>query len=130
MNIFKKTAAKVIISALLFGLVAVPVNADVVTTNVVEQAAVSELTPNGVILTGEATKDKLTMYGNLYITVTWEKKPGENVKITGVKRAWTTDPYMKLQSTSCSTSSATAYFYDKTHHTTDSVKIFASEIQT
>jgi hypothetical protein len=85
MNIFKKTAAKVIISALLFGLVAVPVNADVVTTNVVEQAAVSELTPNGVILTGEATKDKLTMYGNLYITVTWEKTRGKMLKSPALK---------------------------------------------
>ncbi|NLV20723.1 MAG: hypothetical protein GXY49_01830 [Syntrophomonadaceae bacterium] len=130
MNVFKKTAAKVVITALLFGLVTVPVNAEVITSNVVEQKATSDLSPNGVILTGEATKDKLTMYGYLYITVTWEKKPGQNVRITGIKKAWTTDPYMKLQNTSCSSSSATAYFYDNTHIATDSIKIYASEIQT
>lgn len=130
MSILKKTAAKVVLTALLFGLIAVPVNAAVVTSNVVEQKVTSDLSPNDVIMTGEATKDKLTMYGYLYITVTWEKKSGENVEITGIKKAWTTDPYMKLQNTSCSSSSATAYFYDSTHVVSDSIRINASEIKT
>ena len=123
MSILKKTAAKVVLTALLFGLIAVPVNAAVVTSNVVEQKVTSDLSPNDVIMTGEATKDKLTMYGYLYITVTWEKKSGENVEITGIKKAW-------LQNTSCSSSSATAYFYDSTHVVSDSIRINASEIKT
>ena len=130
MNTFKKAAAKVIIGALLLGIVVapVPLNADVVTTNIVEQKVVSDITPDGVIVTGEATKDKVTMYGRLYITVTWKKEDGGNAQITGIKRAWTTDPYMALQSTSWSASRASAYFYDQTHHTTVSVKLYASEI--
>jgi hypothetical protein len=67
-------------------------------------------------ISGEATKQKMTMYGYLYTT------------ITGLKRAWTDDPYMKLVDAWTTSTYGKANFWDDTHHAGDSVRIDASEI--
>jgi hypothetical protein len=119
----KRNLCSLLIAILFLGVVTIPAisaeNKSGVTTEItnVEKDSIS----------GEATKQKMTMYGYLYITVYWEKENG-TITITGLKRAWTDDPYMKLVDAWTTSTYGKANFWDDTHHAGDSVRIDASEI--
>ncbi|MGS0765187.1 hypothetical protein [Syntrophomonas curvata] len=119
----KRNLCSLLIAILLLGALNIPVisaekksNVTIEITNVEKDS-----------ITGEATKQKMSMYGYLYITVYWKKENGTTT-ITGLKRAWTDDPYMKLIDAWTASTYGKANFWDDTHHAGDSVRIDASEI--
>ena len=119
----QRNLCSLLIAILLFGAVTIPVafaeNRSDVTTKITNVEKDS--------ITGEATKQKMSMYGYLYITVYWKKENGTTT-ITGLKRAWTDDPYMKLIDAWTTSTYGQAKFWDDTHHAGDNVRINSSEI--
>lgn len=119
----KRTLCSLLIVILLLGVSTTPVfsaeNNSGVTTKIINIEKDS--------ISGEAQKDKMTMYGYLHISVYWTKENG-TTKITGLKRAWTDDPYMELVDAWTTPTYGIAYFWDDTHHVGDSIIFNASEI--
>lgn len=123
----KRNLCSLLIAILLLGVATIPVTAEEREPSTSTKITVVEKSSTRDVIYGEATERKLTMYGYLYITVSWERESGVT-SITGVEDAWTTDPYMELEDTWYSSSRGTAYFWDDTHHVSDHVTIYAEDI--
>lgn len=69
----KRNLCGLLIAILLLGVAAIPVAAEDNKSDISIKITKVEKSGTQEITYGEATKEKRTMYGYLYITVTWQK---------------------------------------------------------
>ncbi len=69
----KSNLCSLLIAILLLGVVTIPITAAENKPDISTKITHVEKSGTREVIYGEATKEKMTMYGNLYITVYWEK---------------------------------------------------------